>query len=100
MAWEAQNERRRTRGRPRTKWQDNIQNALLEKGVGWRQARSQAQDRNGIFFAKSLHLMVEEARLNEAKHSENYAKPLIHSVGKMQSYIVLRQLVDIITTEH
>jgi hypothetical protein len=45
MAWEARYEGRRTRGRPRTKWQDNIQNALLEKGVDWRQARSQAQDR-------------------------------------------------------
>jgi hypothetical protein len=31
MAWEARYEGRRTRGRPRTKWQDNIQNALLEK---------------------------------------------------------------------
>jgi hypothetical protein len=46
MAWEARYEGRRTRGRPRTKWQDNIQNALLEKGVDWRQARSRAQDRN------------------------------------------------------
>jgi hypothetical protein len=36
---------RRTRGRPWTKWQDNIQNALLEKGVDWRQARSPAEDR-------------------------------------------------------
>jgi hypothetical protein len=31
MAWEAGYEGRRTRDRPRTKWQDNIQNALLEK---------------------------------------------------------------------
>jgi hypothetical protein len=38
MAWEAQYDGRRTRGRPWTKWQDNIQNALLEKGVDWRQA--------------------------------------------------------------
>jgi hypothetical protein len=45
MAWKAQYEGTRTRGRPRTKWQDNIQNALLEKGVDWRQARSRAQDR-------------------------------------------------------
>jgi hypothetical protein len=45
MAWEAQYEGRRTRGIPRTKWQDDIQNALLEKGVDWRQARSGAQDR-------------------------------------------------------
>jgi hypothetical protein len=45
MAWEVRYEGRRTRGRPRIKWQDNIQNALLEKGVDWRQARSRAQDR-------------------------------------------------------
>jgi hypothetical protein len=45
MVWEARYKGRRTRGRPRTKWQDNIQNALLEKGVDWRQALSRAQDR-------------------------------------------------------
>jgi hypothetical protein len=45
MAWEARYEGRRTRGRLRTKWQDSIQSALLEKGVDWRQARSRAQDR-------------------------------------------------------
>jgi hypothetical protein len=45
MSWEARYEGRRTRGRPRTKWQDNIQNAMLEKGVDWGQARSGAQDR-------------------------------------------------------
>jgi hypothetical protein len=45
MAWEVRYEGRRTRGRPRTKWQDNFQNALLEKGVDWRQARTRAQDR-------------------------------------------------------
>jgi hypothetical protein len=38
MVWEDQYEGRRTRGRPRTTWQDNIQNALLEKGMDWRQA--------------------------------------------------------------
>jgi hypothetical protein len=46
MAWEARYECTRTRGRPRTKWQDNnIQNALLKKGVDWRQARTRTQDR-------------------------------------------------------
>jgi hypothetical protein len=45
MAWEARYEGRRTRGRPRTKCQDDIQNALLEKGVDWRQARSRVQER-------------------------------------------------------
>jgi hypothetical protein len=33
MVWEARYKGRRTRGRPRTKWQDNIQNALLKKGM-------------------------------------------------------------------
>jgi hypothetical protein len=66
MAREARYKGRRTRGRPRTKWQDNNQNALLEKGVDWRQARSQAQDRKiGMLFAKPLHLTVEEAELSE-----------------------------------
>jgi hypothetical protein len=59
MVWEARYEGRRTIGTPRNKLQDNIQNALLEKGVDWRQAQSRAQDR--WLFAKLLHLMLEEA---------------------------------------
>jgi hypothetical protein len=43
--------------------QDDIHNALLEKGVDWRQARYKTE-RYGMLFAKPLHLTVEEDRIS------------------------------------
>jgi hypothetical protein len=68
MAWETRYEGRRTRGRHRTKWHDNIQNALLEREwTGDRPDHGHETERYGMLFAKPLHLTVEEARLSEVK---------------------------------
>ncbi|KAF6215611.1 hypothetical protein GE061_010367 [Apolygus lucorum] len=44
-AWEARYSGRRSRGRPRIKWEDNVQRALGERGVSWRHARSKANNK-------------------------------------------------------
>jgi hypothetical protein len=64
-------EGRRARGRPRTKWHDNIQNALLEREwTGDRPDHGHKTERYDILFAKPLHLTVDEARLCEVKWSK------------------------------
>jgi hypothetical protein len=38
--------RRKKRGRPRAKWEENVRRGLQERGVDWGQARKKAMDRS------------------------------------------------------
>ncbi|KAF6212004.1 hypothetical protein GE061_012522 [Apolygus lucorum] len=47
MAWEARFPGRRSIGRPRRRWEENVQDSLQARGVQWGRARALAEDRKG-----------------------------------------------------
>jgi hypothetical protein len=46
-AWEARKQGSRPPGRPRIQWEDNIRQALRDRGIDWNQARKKTVDRIG-----------------------------------------------------
>jgi hypothetical protein len=65
MAWEAQYDGRRMRGRPWTNGRTSKMHCSRREWTGDRPDHGHKTERYGMLFAKLLHLMVEEVQLSE-----------------------------------